>query len=168
MTISLVVAATENNVIGKDNQLLWHLPNDLKFFKNTTWGMPVIMGRKTFESLNRKPLNGRFNIIITSHKDLAATEGEIRIASSTDESIKLAEQTDCKEAFVIGGGEIFKTFMPSADKIFMTRVHTSLEGDTFFPTIDEKEWKLKSNIDFEADEKHKYPYSFQVWERSSK
>lgn len=165
MTISLVVAATENNVIGKDNQLLWHLPNDLKFFKNTTWGMPVIMGRKTFESIKRKPLTGRFNIIITSHKDLAATEGEIWIAASTDESINLAEQTDCKEAFVIGGGEIFKEFMPSADKIYMTRVHTILDGDTFFPEIDEKEWKLKSNLDFEADEKHKYSYSFQLWER---
>jgi dihydrofolate reductase len=165
MILSLVVAATENNVIGKDNQLLWHLPNDLKFFKNTTWGMPVIMGRKTFESLNRKPLTGRFNIIITSNTDLTAVEGEIQIASSIDESLKLAGQTDCKEAFVIGGGEIFKSVMPSADKIYMTRVHTILDGDTFFPEIDDKEWTQRSNMDFEADEKHKYSYSFQLWER---
>lgn len=165
MIISFVVAATENNVIGKDNQLLWHLPNDLKFFKNTTWGMPVIMGRKTFESLNKKPLNGRFNIVISSQKDLHAAEGQIQLAASTDESLKLAEQTDCKEAYVIGGGEIFKTLMPSADKIYLTRVHTILDGDTFFPEIDEKQWMLKSKVDFEADEKHKYSYSFQLWER---
>lgn len=165
MTISLVVAATENNVIGRDNKLLWHLPNDLKYFKNTTWGMPVIMGRKTFESLDNKPLNGRFNIVITSRQDLAANGGEIQIAASTDESIRLAEQTDCKEAFVIGGGEIFKTFLPSAKKIHITRIHTVLEGDTFFPEIDEREWRLASAMDFEADEKHQYAYSFQLWER---
>src|SRR5215213_5049039 len=121
MIISLVVAATENNVIGKNNQLLWHLPNDLRFFKNTTWAMPVIMGRKTFDSLKRKPLTGRFNIVVTSHADLQPATGKITIADSAQQSIEMAKQTDCKEAFVIGGGALFKEFMPRADKIYLTR-----------------------------------------------
>ena len=135
MTVSLVVAAAENNVIGKDNQLLWHLPNDLKFFKNTTWAMPVIMGRKTFESLGKKPLNGRFNIIITSQKDLQPAQGKIQIAGSIADSLDLAAETDCKEAFVIGGGEIFKELMPKADKVYLIRVHAQPEGDVFFAGI---------------------------------
>lgn len=165
MIISLVVAAAENNVIGKDNQLLWHLPNDLKFFKNTTWAMPVIMGRKTFDSLKRRPLNGRFNIVITSHKDLQPASGSIQIARSAVDSIKLAEQTDCKEAFVIGGGEVFKEFMPKADKIYLTRVHAKPEGDAYLQGFNENEWNLRSSFDFPADEKHAYPYTFQLWER---
>lgn len=165
MIISLVVAATENNVIGKDNQLLWHLPNDMKFFKNTTWAMPVIMGRKTFESIKMKPLGGRVNIIVTSHKDLQPASGKIVIADSTEASVELAKETDCKEAFVIGGGEIFNTFLPQASKIYMTRVHTHLEGDTFFPEMPPKEWELQWSHDYSADEKHAYPYSFQLWKR---
>src|SRR5688572_25265058 len=105
MTISLVVAASENNVIGKDNRLLWHLPNDMKFFKNTTWGMPVIMGRKTFESLG-KPLAGRTNIVMTRDKEWSA-EGT-RVAPDMQQAMKTAAETDAKEIFVIGGGEIFK------------------------------------------------------------
>jgi dihydrofolate reductase len=167
MIISFVVAATENNVIGKDNQLLWHLPNDLKFFKNTTWAMPVIMGRKTFDSIKREPLKGRFNIIITSKKDLEPASGKILVADSTEHSLELAKQTDCKEAFVIGGGELFKEFMPQADKIYLTRVHAQLEGDTFFPAINENEWELKFSHDYPADEKHAYPYSFQLWQRKN-
>lgn len=165
MVVSLVVAAAENNVIGKNNQLLWHLPNDLKFFKNTTWAMPVIMGRKTFESLGNKPLNGRFNIIITSKKDLQPVQGKIQIAGSIQDSLKLAEETDCKEAFVIGGGEIFKEFMPKADKVYLTRVHVQPDGDVYLQGFDENEWNLKSSFDFPADEKHAYPYTFQLWER---
>lgn len=167
MIISLVVAATENNVIGKDNQLLWHLPNDLKFFKNTTWAMPVIMGRKTFDSIKRQPLGGRFNIIITSQKDLQPASGKIWIAHSTDHSLQVAAETDCKEAFVIGGGEIFREFMPKANKIYLTRVHAQLEGDTFLKDFNEADWNLRSSFDFPADEKHAYPYSFQLWERKN-
>ncbi len=160
MTISLVVAAAQNNSIGKNNQLLWHLPNDLKFFKNTTWGMPVIMGRKTFESVN-KPLPGRFNIIITRQQGWKA-EGVI-VAAGLQDALRKADETNCKEAFVIGGGEIYKQSMEIADKIYLTRVHANIEGDTFFPVIDETKWQLKSNHDFAADEKHAFPYSFQTW-----
>jgi len=162
MTISLVVAASENNAIGKNNQLLWHLPNDLKFFKNTTWGMVVIMGRKTYESVN-KPLPGRTNIVITRKPDWKA-EGVVT-ANDLQDALKKAADTNCKEAFVIGGGEIYKWAFSIADKIYITRVHTTLEGDTFFPAINEAEWTLVSNEDFKKDEKHQYDYSFQTWER---
>lgn len=165
MIISLVVAASTNNVIGKNNQLLWHLPNDLKFFKNTTWAMPVIMGRKTFESVNNQPLRGRINIVI-SRNPLEITLGEhIKKAASLREAIEIARTTDAKEAFVVGGGQIYAEALPIAHKIYLTRVHTVIEGDVFFPAFEEKDWKLVSNLSFSADEKHAYAYSFQVWER---
>lgn len=129
MTISLVVAAAENNAIGKNNQLLWHLPNDLKFFKNITWGMCVVMGRKTYESVD-KPLPGRINIVITRQADWTA-EGTIT-ATDLKDALTKAETTNCKEIFVIGGGEIYKQSMAVADKVYITRVHATLEGDTFF------------------------------------
>ena len=160
--ISLVVAAAENNAIGKNNQLLWSLPNDMRFFKNTTWGMAVIMGRKTYESVD-KPLPGRFNIVITRQADWKA-EGVI-VSKDLQDALQKASETNCNEVFVIGGGEIYKWAIDIADKIYITRVHASFDADTFFPAIDENKWKLTSNSDFEVDEKHKYPYSFQVWER---
>ncbi len=163
MIISLIVAASENNVIGKDNQLLWRLPNDTKFFKNTTWGMPVIMGRKTFESMNGEPLPGRFNFVITHQKDWKPDNEKAQITASLPEAIELAKQTDCNEAFVIGGGKVYAESISIADKIYMTRVHTIIDGDAFFPSIDETKWKLESNDDFPIDEKHQYAYSFQVW-----
>ncbi len=162
MVLSSVVAASTNNIIGKDNQLLWRLPNDMKFFKNTTWGMPVVMGRKTFESLG-KPLTGRTNIVITRKKDWTA-EG-VKVVSNLDEAMATAADADAKEAFIIGGGEIYKQTMPLVHRIYITRVHAILEGDTSFPFIDEKEWELLSQLDFKADEKHKYDYCFQVWQR---
>ena len=162
MTISLLVAAAENNAIGKDNQLLWHLPNDLKFFKNTTWGMPVIMGRKTYESFN-KLLPGRFNFVITRQTGWKAEA--VFTASNFTEALQKSKETNCKEIFVIGGGEIYKEAIEIADKIYITRVHASFDADTFFPVIDESKWQLTSNKDFEVDEKHKYAYSFQVLEK---
>ena len=165
MIISLIVAATTNNVIGKDNKLLWHLPNDMKFFKNTTWGMPVIMGRLTFEALAGEPLPGRFNFVITRQKEWRPDREKVQVAHDLATALRLAEQTDCKEAFVIGGGQIYAEAMPIADKIYLTRIHTVLEGDTWFPVIDEKDWTLVSNLDFAADDKHAYAYSFQLWER---
>lgn len=136
MIISLIAAASANNVIGKNNRLPWHLPVDLKFFKNTTWGMPVIMGRKTFESNANKPLTGRINIIITREKNLKA-EGVVAVNNWSD-ALFVAKDADCKEVFVIGGGVIFKEMINKADRIYMTRVHTIIDGDVFFPEIDEK------------------------------
>jgi dihydrofolate reductase len=168
MNISLIVAASENNVIGKNNQLLWRLPNDTKFFKNTTWGMPVVMGRKTYESLSNEPLPGRFNIVITRQKDWKPDNDKVQVASALQEAVELAEQTDCKEVFVIGGGQIYAESISTAHKIYMTRVHTVVDGDTYFPVINESDWKLESNTDFPADEKNQYAYSFQLWERNKK
>jgi dihydrofolate reductase len=168
MIVSLIVAASTNNVIGKDNQLVWHLPNDMKFFKNTTWGMPVVMGRKTFEALAGKPLPGRFNFVITRKKDWDPHNDKVKVVSTLEASIAAAEETDCKEAFVIGGGEIYAASMSVADRIYMTRVHTVVEGDTYFPVIDEKNWEMISHLDFPADEKNAYAHSFQVWERKNK
>lgn len=163
MIISLVVAASENNVIGKNNQLLWHLPKDMKFFKNVTWGMPVVMGRKTFESMRSKPLNGRKNIVITRQPRWKA-EG-VSVVNSVDGAVALATELHYKEIFVIGGGEIYMITYERANKIYMTRVHAELEGDTYFPVIEKDDWKLVSNVDNPADEKHKYAFSFQLWER---
>ncbi|HWB93751.1 MAG TPA: dihydrofolate reductase, partial [Puia sp.] len=163
MIISLIVAASTNNAIGKDNKLLWHLPNDMKFFKNTTWGMPVVMGRKTFEALAGEPLPGRFNFVVTRNKDWRPARGKVQVASDIPSALKLAVDTDCKETFIIGGGEIYRESISIADRIYMTRVHAVLDGDTFFPEIDEAQWTLASNLDFPADEKHAYAYSFQLW-----
>jgi dihydrofolate reductase len=166
MKISLLVAASTNNVIGKDNKLLWKLPNDMKFFKNTTWGMPVIMGRKTFESFNGDALPGRFNFVVSRQQDWNPGNEKVIKTATIEEAIDLAGKTDCKESFIIGGGEIYREAIKSlADKIYMTRVHTTIEGDTYFPSIDKNIWKLISNRDLPADEKHAYSYSFQVWIR---
>ena len=162
VTIAMVVAAATNNAIGKNNQLIWHLPNDLKFFKNTTWGFPVIMGRKSFESVN-KPLPGRTNIVISRNPDWKA-DGSTTVLNLQD-AIEKAIETNAKQIFIIGGGEIYNQSMPIADTIYLTRVHAVLDGDTYFPVIDEDEWELVSNEDFPADEKHAYSYSFQVWRK---
>jgi len=165
MIISLIAAASTNNVIGKDNKLLWSLPNDMKFFKNTTWGMPVIMGRKTYDALAGEPLPGRFNFVITRNRDWDPHHEKVRVVDSLDAAIAGARETDAKELFVIGGGQIYEQSMAIANRIYMTRVHVMLEGDAWFPVIDEKIWQLVSNQDFSPDEKHAYAYSFQVWER---
>jgi len=165
MIVTLVAAASENNVIGLQNKLVWNLPNDTRFFKNTTWGMPVIMGRKTFESLENKPLSGRFNIVITNHPSDLQPKGPIKTAGSLQQAIEIAATTDAKEVFIVGGGKVYAESLPLADKIVLTRVHAKVEGDAFFPAFSETEWRLFSNIDFAADEKHQYAYSFQVWER---
>lgn len=122
--------------------------------------MVVIMGRKTYESVN-KPLPGRINIVITRQAGWKADN--VITATNLKDAIAKAATTNCKEVFVIGGGEIYQQAMPEADIIYITRVHAILEGDTFFPVIDEAEWELVSNEDFSADEKHQYTYSFQKW-----
>lgn len=164
MILTIVVAASTNNAIGKNNELLWHLPNDLRFLKNTTWGMPLVMGRKTFESFGSQPLNGRLNIVITRQKDFKAAG--IAVVHSFDEAVSLAQTHDYKELMILGGSEIYRSTIAKANKIILTRVHAVFEdADAFFPPIDEKEWKLVSNRDCFKDEKHAYDYSFQVWVR---
>lgn len=164
MHISLIVAASTNNAIGKKGELLWKLPNDTKFFKNATWALPVIMGRKTFESLG-KPLQGRSNIVITGQKDFAAKGATIvdNLAHAIDEAALL----NTNEIMVIGGGQIYKEAIEKvATKIYITRVHTNFDdADAFFPTIDETQWQRVFQKDFFKDEKHAFDYTFETWER---
>jgi dihydrofolate reductase len=160
MIISIIVAVAENNVIGNDNKLIWHLPKDLKHFKETTTGHYIIQGRKTFESFG-KPLPNRTTVIVTRNKNYKA-EGCI-VVNSLQEALDIAINE--KEVFIIGGGEIYKQAMPIADRIYLTKVHQSFEGDTFFPEINMKEWTELNRQDFEPDEKNKYPFSILTLER---
>jgi dihydrofolate reductase len=166
MIISHIVAVGENNEIGKQNELLWRLPNDMKFFKNTTWGMPVIMGRKTYESIAGDPLPGRTNIIITSNENYNPKSDKAIVVKDFERAIEKAKETDCKEAFVAGGGEIYKLTLPHTNRIYLTRVHNVFpDADVFYPEIRNGGWKKVSLLEFKADEKHAFDYSFEVWEK---
>ena len=165
MIISLVVAAASNNAIGKDGKMPWHLPNDMKHFKNVTWGMPIVMGRKTFDSLG-KALPGRKNIVITRQQGWKADNTVV--VKNIEDALFVAKETDAKEVMVIGGGEIYKALFDKAHRIYLTRVEAEPDGDTFFPVLTEGQWHLVSQKNHEADEKNAYNYSFQVWERIGK
>ncbi len=161
--VSLIVAASENDVIGKNNKLPWHMPADLRYFKNTTWGLPVVMGRKTFESM-RKPLPGRDNIVI-SRNDKWSAPG-VRVIHEIPELSAVANDYKVKEIFVIGGAEIFNAAMQEASRIYLTRIHATFEGDVFFK-IPEKNWKKTWFRECKPDEKNIYPYTFEVWEKKN-
>jgi dihydrofolate reductase len=166
MIVSHIVAAGENNEIGKQNQLLWRLPNDMKFFKNTTWGMPVIMGRKTYESIAGEPLPGRTNIIITQNLDFDPRHDKAVVVRDFQAALNRAEETDCKEVFVAGGGEIYRLSMPFTQRIYLTRVHQKFpDAEIFYPEIEKAEWKRVSSLDFPADEKHSFAFTFETWEK---
>jgi dihydrofolate reductase len=158
--LSIIAAVAKNQVIGKNNQLVWHLPADMRFFKNTTMGHTLIMGRKTFESFG-KPLPGRKSIVITRQKN-CHYEG-VRVVHSLDDAIKAAPQ--CEEVFIVGGAEIYRMAMPLCKKMYLTAVHHEFEGDTFFPAVDFSQWQLLSDEKHPADEKHAYPFSIRVYER---
>lgn len=159
--ITLIAAISENNALGKDNQLLWHLPDDFKRFKEVTSGHHVIMGRKTFESLGKKALPKRTNIIITRQQSYDASC--IVLADSLKKALRIA-QTD-ENPFILGGGMIYKEAIKIADRLDITLVHQELEADTFFPEIDPKIWKEVSRTYHPSDEKHKYAFSFVIYER---
>ncbi|MEO8146082.1 MAG: dihydrofolate reductase [Bacteroidia bacterium] len=155
MNITIVVAVSENNGIGKNNQLPWHLPNDLKFFKKVTMGGTMIMGRKTFESIG-KPLPGRETIMVTTQPDYKA-DGCI-IASSLQDAID--KSTNRSEVFIVGGGELFKQVLPLTHTLYLTKVHHHIDADVFFPVINMSEWNVESEEPHHADERHKYAYTF--------
>ncbi len=163
MTVSIIVATSLNHAIGKDNQLLWHLPADLKFFKTTTMGCPVIMGRKTFQSIGRT-LPGRQNIVITRDKNFNSNnQFDILVVGSLDEAlVKLHTE---KEVFIIGGGEIYKQSIDSVDTIYITLVNTVIDGDVYFPEIDKSRFDLIWEEKHLADDKNKFDYTFQKFER---
>nr|WKN39342.1 dihydrofolate reductase [Tunicatimonas sp. TK19036] len=162
MITSIMVARSDNNVIGKENDLVWHMPADLKYFKKTTMGHHAIMGRKTFESMD-KPLPGRTNIIITRNPDYQA-EG-CMVVSSLEEAFQLSEEQNQEEVFVLGGGEIYRMAMDLVDRIYLTEIHSTFEGDTFFPEIDRTVWKEIKREEHEADKKNPHSYAFVVLER---
>lgn len=162
--ITLIAAAGENNELGKDNDLLWHLPDDFKRFKSLTTGHYIIMGRKTFESFP-KPLPNRTHVIITRCKDYTAPEGCI-IVNNLEKAIEVCPKTET--IFIIGGGEIYKQSISTADSIELTRVHEKFEADTFFPKINSSEWKLISSEFHNQDEKHKHSFTFETYQRLEK
>jgi dihydrofolate reductase len=164
--ISLIVAASEDDAIGHDNALLWHLPNDMRHFKNTTWGMPVIMGSRTFASMGSKPLPGRFNIILTRRPPADAPEG-VRYAGSVEAALRLAGETQCREVFVAGGGDVYRQFMAMADRIHLTRVKARFPDATVhFRGFDPDAWVLASEMFFQRDTKNPFDHVFQTWRRS--
>ncbi|MBV8253201.1 MAG: dihydrofolate reductase [Chitinophaga sp.] len=161
-TVSIIVAASENNAIGINGQLPWRIADDMKYFKDTTTGKPIVMGRKTFESLG-KPLPNRPNIVITRQMDYAPV-GTI-VVDSLQAGLDRAKTYDVQEVFITGGGEIFEQAMDITDRIYMTRVYAVVPGDAFFPEIDGNKWELVSDERHEADERNQYPFSFQIWEK---
>jgi len=158
--LTLIAAAGENNALGKDNTLVWHLPDDFKRFKKLTSGHHIIMGRKTFDSFP-KPLPNRTHVVIT-RQDNFKKEG-VLVVNSLEAAIELAE--DDPQPFVIGGGEIYKMAIKLADKIELTRVHGSFEADIFFPDIDENQWKIISEVFHDKDENHKYAFTYLTYLR---
>lgn len=165
MIVSLIAAVSENNVIGKNNDLPWHLPKDMKYFKDTTMGHCVVMGRKNFQSIPPKysPLEGRTNIVVTRQKDFKG-EGIVTV-HSIEEAIAFAESKQETECFIIGGGEIFSQSLSYADKIYLTRIHSVIDGDVHFPVLDKNVWKEVSRTDVPADEKNNYKFSFLILEK---
>lgn len=161
MIISLIVATSLNHGIGKDNQLPWHLPADLKFFKQTTMGCPVVMGRKTFQSIGRT-LPGRKNVVITRDSSFNG-DGKYDITLASGLSQALEQLKDEKEVFIIGGGEIFQQSMAIADTIYLTLVNTRIEADVFFPEIDPARFELVWEEKHSADEKNTFDYTFQKY-----
>jgi dihydrofolate reductase len=155
MIVSLIVAIDEDNGIGKDNKLPWHLPADLKHFKTLTTGHTIVMGRKTFDSIG-KPLPNRRNIIISRQQDLAVEGTEV--VQSLPEALNLCE--DENEIFIIGGAQIFKYAMPLANILYLTIIHHTFEADTFFPEIDQKNWIEEQRTKYRSDDKNNYPYTF--------
>lgn len=155
--LTIIVAAGQNNAIGKDNKLIWHLSDDLKHFKSLTNGHHIIMGRKTFESFP-KPLPNRTHVVITRQTDYKAPDNVI-VVNSLEDAIDAARLD--KQPFIIGGGEIYKQAMPLVDKLEITRIHSTFENaDAFFPEIDDTKWKEISRTNHDADEKHAHAFSF--------
>ena len=159
MTFSLIVATTQNNVIGKDNQMLWHLPADLAWFRQNTTGKPVIMGRKTFESIGR-PLPKRINIVLS--RQPFEHEG-VTWKDSLESAVDFVK--DSEEILLIGGGELFKQYLPKADQLYLTQIQAEIEGDTFFPELNWNEWKIEYDEYRQADENNVYDLRFLILAR---
>lgn len=164
MTLSIIAAVADNNAIGKGNDLLWHLPDDMKFFRKHTIDHHIIMGRKTFESIGGgKPLPRRTSVIISRQKDYQATG--CWTAPSLESALELCP--DDEEVFIIGGGEVYAQALNYANKLYLTKVKGQFEADIFFPAVDFTQWKQVFSEEHSADEKHKYAFEFCIFERIS-
>jgi dihydrofolate reductase len=167
MKISLIAALTQNHVIGKNNDLPWHLPDDMKYFMQTTKQHHVIMGRKNYESIPEKfrPLPNRTNIVVTHQNNFHAPN--CAVVNSLEQGIALAKKNNEQELFIIGGAEIYKLAMPFAKRLYLTEIQTELEGDTYFPTFDKQHWAEVSRTHHTTDEKHLYAFDFVVYEKKN-
>jgi dihydrofolate reductase len=164
-TLSLIVAASDNNVIGKNNNLIWRLPTDMKYFKETTSGHCVIMGRKNYESIPEKyrPLSNRTNIIVSRQTNYSAPN--CIVVNSIESALAKAREISNDEIFIIGGAQIYEQCFDLADKIYLTRVHATLEGDAFFPALDLNKYKNISSLYIQADTKNEHSFTFHVYEK---
>jgi len=161
--IAMIVAVAKDNVIGADNDIPWYCPADLQHFKRTTMGAPVVMGRKTYESLKIQPLPGRRNIIISRNSDYQAAGCDI--FSSIEAAMEQLASVD--KVFIIGGAELYKQMLPKAQELYVTQVDVAVTGDRYFPEISAQEWQLQSESDFDADEKNPHAMRFQYYQRSA-
>ena len=165
MIISLIAALAQNRVIGKDNDLPWHLPDDMKFFMQTTKGHHCIMGRKNYDSIPEKfrPLPNRTNIVVTRQKGFHAA-GCI-VVNSIEDALVIARNNDEQETFIIGGADIYKLGFALADRLYLTEIQTTLQGDTYFPEFTKDEWKETSRTHHAADDRHAYGFDFVIYDR---
>ena len=168
MIVSAIVAAAENNVIGRNGDLPWQLPRDMRFFRETTMGHYVIMGRKNWDSIPDKyrPLVGRTNVIVTRNPELVATGADIY--TSIEQALDAAKASGEEEAFIIGGGQIYAhSFAKDLIKrVYMTRIHAEIDGDVIFPTFDQDTWAMRTQTFYPADDKHAFAFSIQTWEKA--
>ena len=158
--LTLIVAVADNGVIGRDNTLPWHLPDDLKRFKRLTMGKPIVMGRKTFDSIG-KPLPGRHNIVVT--RDPNYRRDGVTVVHDAEAALHAAGAVP--EVMVIGGAELFRTLLPRAGRLHLTRVHGNIDGDVMWPALDERDWTVVERESHSADERHAWPMTFEVWEK---
>lgn len=165
LPVSMIVAATRNQVIGRDNQMPWHLPDDLRYFKQRTLGKPIIMGRKTWESLGR-PLPGRLNIVVTRQPGAEYEGAEVfsDLEAALQRGREWALQQGVDEVMLIGGGQLYQQALPLAQRVYLTRIDLELEGDTFFPVLDSREWQ-QTEAQPHAPNNQQPGYTFEVWQR---
>ncbi len=167
MKISMIAAMTHQRVIGKDQKMPWHLPADLAFFKRTTMGSPLLMGRRTYESIGR-PLPGRLNLVVTRNPELKIAGCEV--VTSLDQALEIAHKkaNESNELFITGGAHLYTSFLPQADRLYLTLIDAALEGDTYFPDYTQYQWHQVERVDHQADDKNIYPYSFITLDRVNK
>jgi dihydrofolate reductase len=167
MRKALIVAMSRNRVIGRNNNLPWYLPGDLKYFKQATMGKPIIMGRKTWDSIGR-PLPGRMNVVISRDAGREAPAGTVTAQSLEEALVKAEAQAELDggdEVMIIGGGQIYAEALPMTDRIYITQVHAEVDGDAYFPEVNWDEWEEIGREDFSASDNNPYDYSFVVYQR---